>query len=65
MIRKLLQDRTASSAAEFALVLPLLLFLFFAIIDTGRFVWSSNRVEKAAQMGARMAVVTDFAAPGI
>ena len=57
MIRRLLNDRSAASAAEFALVLPLLLVLLFGIIDAGRFMWSYNRAEKAAQMGARFAVV--------
>jgi Flp pilus assembly protein TadG len=65
MIRRLLHDPTASSGVEFALVLPLLLILLFGIIDGGRFLWTYNRAEKAAQMGARMAVVTDYVAPGI
>ena len=65
MIRKLLYDRTASSAAEFALVLPLLLIFLLGIIDTGRWMWTYNRAEKATQMGARMAVVTNAIAPGI
>jgi Flp pilus assembly protein TadG len=49
-----------TSAAEFALVLPLLLILLFGIIDGGRFAWEYNRAEKATQVGARMAVVTDM-----
>jgi hypothetical protein len=65
MIRKLLSDRTASSAAEFALVLPLLLLFLLGIIDVGRWMWTYNRAEKATQMGARMAVVTNSIAPGI
>lgn len=51
-------DRSGSTAAEFALVLPLLLVMIFAIIDGGRFLWETNRAEKATQMGARLAVVT-------
>ena len=62
MIGKLLRDRTAASATEFALVLPLLLILLFGIIDAGRFLWTYNRAEKAAQMGARMAIVVDAVA---
>jgi hypothetical protein len=57
---RLLRDRTAASAAEFALVLPLLLFFLFGIVDGGRLMWMSNRAEKAAQMGARYAAVTDM-----
>ena len=58
MIRKLLIDRTAASAVEFALVLPLLLIFLLGIIDVGRWMWVYNEAQKAAQMGARFAVVT-------
>lgn len=57
--RALLRDDAGASAAEFALVLPLLLILLFVIIDGGRFLWESNRAEKATQAGARFAIVTD------
>ena len=65
MLKRLLLDRTASSAAEFAMVLPLLLLLLLGIIDAGRYMWSINRAEKAAQMGVRMAVVTDYVSSSI
>lgn len=58
MNRLLRLDRSGSTAAEFALVLPLLLVLILAIIDGGRYLWEVNRAEKATQMGARLAVVT-------
>jgi hypothetical protein len=57
MIRRLLLDRSAASAAEFALILPLLLLLLFGIIDGGRWMWAYNQAAKATQMGARFAVV--------
>ena len=63
--RRLLADRSGASAAEFAMVLPLLLLLMFGIIDVGRYMWSINRAEKAAQMGVRMAVVTQFVSSAI
>jgi hypothetical protein len=63
--RQLLGDRRAASAAEFALVLPLLMLLLFGIIDIGRFFWQLNESEKATQMGARMAVVTTPVSPDL
>ena len=62
---KLARDRRASTAAEFTLVLPLLLLLLFGIIDGGRFLWETNLAEKATQEGVRMAVVTNVLAPGL
>ena len=58
MIRALLRDRTGASAAEFALVLPLLILFLFGIVDVGRWLWIYNEAEKATQIGARFAVVT-------
>lgn len=54
----LVRDSSGAGAAEFALVLPLLLLLLFGIIDAGRFLWEVNKAEKATQMGARYAIVT-------
>lgn len=65
MMSRLLQDRTAASAAEFALVLPLLLLLLLGMIDAGRWLWTYNRGEKAVQMGVRFAVVTDPVTSGL
>jgi hypothetical protein len=62
---RLVRDRTAASAAEFAMVLPLLIVFLFGIIDAGRFMWEYNEAEKATQMGARYAVVADPAAAGL
>lgn len=65
MNRPLRLDRSGASAAEFALVLPLLLLFLFGIIDAGRYLWEVNKAEKATQVGARMAVVTDVIAGGL
>jgi hypothetical protein len=46
-------------------VLPLFLVMLFAVIDGGRFMWESNEAEKATQIGARVAIVTDVLAPGL
>jgi len=58
-LRAFLADRRAGGAAEFALVLPLLLLFLFAIIDVARLMWTYNLAEKATQAGVRFAVVTD------
>lgn len=62
LLHRLINDRSASSAAEFALALPLLLILIFLSIDGGRYIYDTNRIEKATQFGARFAVVTNPAA---
>lgn len=61
--RRLTRDSRGATAAEFALVLPLLLILMFGIIDAGRLFFDTNRAEKATQMGARFAIVTDVIPP--
>lgn len=55
----LFTEERADTAAEFALVLPLLLIFLLGMIDVGRFMWEYNEAEKATQMGVRYAVVTD------
>ncbi len=60
-----LSETRAATAAEFALVLPLMLLFLFGIIDAGMYGWRINQAEKAAQMGARYAVVTAMAASGL
>lgn len=62
---RLLQNRAGASAAEFAMVLPLLLILLLGIIDGGRFMWEYNRAEKATQNAVRYAVVTAPVAGGV
>ena len=59
------RDRSAAAGAEFALVLPVVIFFLFGIIDAGRFMWELNRAEKATQIGVRMAAVTDPLSPGL
>lgn len=58
-MRILFSDRSGASAAEFALVLPLLMILTLGTIDVGRYMWEANEAKKATQYGARWAVVTD------
>ena len=65
LLRNLFRDTRAASAGEFALVLPLLMIMLFGIIDAGRFFWILNKSEKATQVGARMAIVTDPVSPDL
>jgi hypothetical protein len=62
---RLAEDCSGATAAEFALVLPLLLVLLFGIIDGGRLLWDVNRAEKATQAGVRFAAVTNPLAGGL
>jgi hypothetical protein len=59
------RDRRAASAAEFALVLPLLILFLLGMLDAGRFMWEYNRAEKATQMGVRYAVATSLVPAGL
>lgn len=60
VIRNLWKRCDAAAGVEFALVLPVLILFLFGTIDVGRYMWSINQLEKATQMGARMAVVTNM-----
>jgi hypothetical protein len=59
-VRELARRCDGAVGVEFALVLPLLLLFLFGVIDVGRYMYSVNQLEKATQVGARMAVVTDL-----
>ena len=65
MLRRFLSDQRAAGAAEFALVLPAALLMLFGVLDVGRYAWQLNEYEKATQMGARYAVVTDVVSEGL
>jgi Flp pilus assembly pilin Flp len=63
--RALLRDKRGAGAAEFALMLPLILLFLLGIIDAGRYAWEFNQAEKATQIGARWAVATDVVPSGL
>lgn len=47
------------------MVLPGALLVLFGIIDVGMYAWTLNEYEKATQMGARYAVVTEALTPAL
>ena len=59
------RDQRGATAAEFALVLPIFLLFLLGLIDVGRYAWAINEAEKATQIGARWAVVTDLVPSGL
>lgn len=63
--KRIARDRSGAAGAEFAMVLPLLILLILGTIDAGRYMYTLNQVEKATQMGARMAVVTNMVPGGL
>lgn len=65
LLNRLIRERAAATAAEFALVVPLLILFLFGIIDVGRLMYEWNRAEKSTQMAVRYAVVTDIVPTGL
>lgn len=63
--QKFIRDEHGGPAAEFAMVLPILLIFLLGTIDVGRLMWDWNRAEKATQMGVRFAVATDIVPSGL
>jgi hypothetical protein len=49
--------RRGQGLVEFALVLPVFLLLFFAVVDAGRYVFLSNALSNGAREGARLGSV--------
>ena len=59
-VRRFGSDIRGASAVEFALIVPVMILFLLGIIDVGRFIWNTNEVEKAVQIGTRWAVATDI-----
>jgi len=64
-LRALLRSTHGGTAAEFGMLVPILLSFMIGTIDVGRFLWVCNRAEKATQIGARYAVTNDVVAGGL
>ena len=56
-------DETGAVAVEFAIVVALLFFMLFMLLDFGRIAFQQVMAEKAAHLAARTAVVRPAACP--
>jgi Flp pilus assembly protein TadG len=54
---KKMKDRKGASAVEFALILPMLILLFFGIIDFGLLIYDKQVITNASREGARAGIV--------
>ena len=64
-LRKLRRDNRGVTAVEFALIVPMALFMFVAISDLGIGIYTNMKVENAAQYGTEYAVVNGYDASAI
>lgn len=58
------RDEDGAALIEAALILPVLLMLVFALADLSLYFWQASLTRKAADLGARLAVVSDAVAEG-
>lgn len=54
---------SGQTLVEFALVIPLFVFLVLGVVDFGRAVYAYNTIANAARVGARVAAVNQLAPP--
>jgi hypothetical protein len=54
------RHRRGQSLVEFALVLPIFLFMLFGLIDLGRFVYMHTTLSQAARESARLVTVEAY-----
>ncbi len=62
---RFIRDQRGGVAVEFVALLPAFLFLTFFVFDIAIAVLWVGTVEKAAQLGARLAIVSDYAVTGL
>jgi len=58
------KNEKGSAAAEFALILPMMLTIVFSIYEAGRVFWSYNIVQSSARDAARYAARLDITCSG-
>ncbi|MFZ1725988.1 MAG: TadE/TadG family type IV pilus assembly protein [Albidovulum sp.] len=64
-LAQFLKEENGTTLVELAIVLPIFLLLFFALIDFGRMGAEYVMANKAVQMATRIAVVRPAACPGV
>jgi hypothetical protein len=57
MIRIFIRDRKGAAMAELAIILPILLIVFFAIIEFGFILYDKALITNASREGARQGIV--------
>lgn len=57
--------QSGQSMVEFALVLPMFLFLVFGVLDFGRAVYADSTITNAAREGARYGIISPSPASAI
>jgi Flp pilus assembly protein TadG len=62
ILTQLVQRSEGATIVEAAIVLPVLLGMCFAIIETGRAMWMQNSLQDAVDAAARCAVVSSTCA---
>ena len=60
MIARLARNRSGAAAAEFVLLLPLMLLLLFGGFEAGHFFWTQHKIVKSVRDGARFASRLDI-----
>ena len=63
MLRGWRDGERGQSLVEFALVLPVLFFLIFGVIDVSRAVWQENTLAYAAREATRYLIVNGSGSP--
>jgi hypothetical protein len=64
-VRTFLRSGTGSGTVEFVAILPAFLAIFFMVLEVGAAWFWWETAEKAAQLGARIAIVRDPAVEGM
>ncbi len=65
LLRRFRRDEDGTTLVELAILIPLFLLIFFALIDFGRMGAEYVMADKAMQLASRIAIVRPPACPGV